>query len=284
MDDRKLLLGFIERNLPDMAKDFDEGLGIASERYFFNKIIEKNFKSNVPATVLECPVDGLMGIPGMNSVVFARMGSNVTVCSPSAALLRNSEKFWKLLKLEDRVTFREDVCDILPFADSSFDLVWNYCMFEHFKYGGTFLSELKRVSKNRVLLATQNYYNYGYPIHKYYHFKHKMVWDHGYPSLMRLGELKRLYRAAGLRITAAGVFDVPPWFDTFDMHTRGKVKGLMSEEGARSWYWSSLQAEDEARLQEDKWIKRLAFFENLCVFPLSYMFAHHFYILGEKNG
>ncbi len=52
MDDRKLLLGFIERNLPDMAKDFDEGLGIASERYFFNKIIEKNFKSNVPATVL----------------------------------------------------------------------------------------------------------------------------------------------------------------------------------------------------------------------------------------
>ncbi|MFH1825343.1 MAG: class I SAM-dependent methyltransferase [Candidatus Firestonebacteria bacterium] len=285
MDDRELLLNFIDRNLPDMTKDFDEGLGIASERIFLNRIIRKVFDNDQkPKTVLEAPVDGLMGIPGMNSVVFARIGSSVTVCSPSEALLDNAKKFWSLLKLNEKASFKPGVYEKLPFPDGSFDLVWNYCMFEHFKDGEAFLNEMKRVSKKYVFLATQNFYNYGYIIHKYYHFKNKQVWDHGYVKWMRLGRLKKLFKKAGLKIMAKGCFDTPPWFDTFDMHTRGKIKAIMSEEEKKNWYWSSLPEGDEDKLKDNKWIKRLELFEKFMIFPLNYLFAHHFYIIGEKNG
>jgi SAM-dependent methyltransferase len=283
MNDKELLLKFIEGNLPNIPDDFDEGLGIAAERYFVNKIIYKYFKNSKIETVLEAPVDGLMGIPGVNSVPFARGGAKVVVCSPSHLLIENAKKFWKLLQLDKNVEFREGIYDKFPFQDDSFDLVWNYCMFEHFKDGLSFINEMKRVSKRYVFIITQNFYNYGYFIHKLYHFKNKQIWNHGYSEWMKLGKLKMLFKKVNLKIISSGCVDVPPWFDTFDMHIRGKVKKFMNEDSKKRWYWSSLQEGDEEKLKENKWIKRLSLFEKFLLFPFNYVFAHHFYIIGEKE-
>ena len=281
-NDIKLLLHFIEKNLPDMAKDFDEGIGIASERYFVSKVIDYLMKNKI-RTVLEAPSDGLMGIPGMNSVFFAQAGAKVTLGSHSEKLLQNSKPFWNKLGFSDKINFSKLTDITLPFSEKQFDLVWNYCMFEHFLDADKLLKEMIRVSNKYVFIITQNVYNYGYPIHIRYHKKRDQVWDHGYSKWMKMGNLKKLFKKNNLKIVKAGCVDVPPWFDTFDMHTRGKIKGIMSEEQKAKWYWSSLQKGDLERLEINSYIKVLALFEKLLFFPFNYLFAHHFYIIGEKD-
>jgi ubiquinone/menaquinone biosynthesis C-methylase UbiE len=282
------LAQFIEANLPDMPKDFDEGLGIASERFAVNKMLLRFLREQGDGvrmdSALEAPVDGLMGIPGMNSVVFARdLGAKVVVGSPSQALLDYSARFWDKLCLQDHVEFCHLTDDHLPFDDRSFDWVWNYCTFEHFEDAHALLNEMKRVSRRYVCIVTQNAFNYGYPIHRLYHRLRHQAWDHGSPRWMRMSALTQLFQDCHLRIVQRGCVDVPPWLDTFDMHIRGKVKGVMSHEGAKAWFWSSLQEEDANRLARDPIIRGLERFQSALFFPLNYMFAHHFYLIAEVD-
>lgn len=283
--DTELLRAFIERNLPDMPNNFDEGLGIASERYAINNVLLKFLAAHAvrhPITrVLEAPADGLMGVPGMNSVVFAReLGADVVVGSPSQALLVNSARFWERLNLRPKVAFSlMNERFIQP--DNSFDWVWNYCTFEHYEDAPALLHEMIRVSRRYVCVVTQNAYNYGYPIHRLYHRLHRQPWDHGNSRRMQMGNLVRLFQQCGLKVVARGCVDVPPWFDTFDMHTRGEIKKFMNTEKAEGWFWSSLQAGDMERLARNRIIQWLGRFESLLFFPLDYLFAHHFYVIGE---
>jgi ubiquinone/menaquinone biosynthesis C-methylase UbiE len=283
--DTDLLRTFLERNLPDMATTFDEGLGIASERYSVNKALlrfaREHMNGHRVERVLEAPVDGLMGIPGMNSVVLARdLGAEVVVGSPSQGLLDHASRFWSELDLRDKVQF-EVMGESFPYPDNTFDWVWNYCTFEHYDDARSLLLEMKRVSRRYVCIVTQNAYNYGYPIHRLYHALHRQPWDHGSSHWMKLGNLVRLFHECGLNVVARGCVDVPPWFDTFDMHTRGKIKQYMSNDGAQAWFWSSLQPGDMDRLAQNRLIKWLERFESSLFFPINYLFAHHFYVIGE---
>jgi ubiquinone/menaquinone biosynthesis C-methylase UbiE len=286
--DSARLAQFIDSNLSDMPTDFDEGLGIASERFAVNKMLLRFFHERGLGDrgrierALEAPVDGLMGIPGMNSVVFAReLGAEVVVASPSHALLDYSARFWDKLGLSDHVEFRHLPDERLPFDDRTFDWVWNYCTFEHYEDARALLREMTRVSRRYVCVLTQNAFNYGYPIHRLYHRLRHQAWDHGSSRWMRMGALTRLFADCDLRVVQRGCVDVPPWLDTFDMHTRGKIKGVMSQEGAQSWFWSSLQAEDADRLARDPIIRGLERFQSALFFPLNYVFAHHFYLIAE---
>ena len=279
--DEKLLITFLERNLPAMASTFDEGIGITSERYFVAKLIEKIMRQYQIKTVLEAPVDGLMGIPGLNSVYFARAGAKITVASPAKALLENAKKFWQKLNLQRMVRFVWDPEFKFPFKDESFDLVWNYCIFEHFQ-NGNLLPEMKRVSKNLILIISQNRYNWGYPIHRWHHYKNNQVWDHGYSELMDIFYLKKILKKAGLKVEMSGCFDIPPWFDTFDMHTRGLGKKLVGKKEEK-WYWSALQEGDLEKLSQARLIQFLDFFQKILMFPFNLLFAHHFYFLASKE-
>jgi SAM-dependent methyltransferase len=271
--------------MPDMPTTFDEGLGIASERYAVNKVLLKFFQDHARGhpirRVLEAPADGLMGVPAMNSVVLAReLGADVVVGSPSETLLNHSARFWSKLDLRPQVKFGL-VAEHFPYRDRSFDWVWNYCTFERFEDARSLLREMKRVSRRYVCVVTQNAYNYGYPIHWLYHRAHRQPWDHGYGRWMKLGNLVRLFEECGLAVLDRGCVDVPPWFDTFDMHIRGKIKGYMSDEGSEGWFWSSLQPGDMDELASNRTIQRLERFESSLFFPLDYLFAHHFYVIGE---
>jgi SAM-dependent methyltransferase len=284
-EDTALLIDFLERNLPDMPSSFDEGLGIASERYSVNKallgFLHRHLGKTPIERVLEAPVDGLMGVPGMNSVVLAReLGAEVVVGSPSQALLNYSAPFWSKMGLGDKVAFKL-MDEHFPYPDKTFDWVWNYCTFEHFENARALLIEMKRVSRRYVCVLTQNAYNYGYPIHRIYHLFHRQSWDHGYSRWMKLGNLVRLFNACGIAVVNKGCVDVPPWFDTFDMHTRGKIKSLMSRDTAQDWFWSSLQAGDMDKLAGNGLIQKLERFESSLFFPVDRIFAHHVYVIGE---
>jgi hypothetical protein len=283
--DTAMLVQFIERNLPDMPSNFDEGLGIASERYAVNKVllqfIAEHANGRPIKRVLEAPVDGLMGVPGMNSVVLAReLDAEVVIGSPSQALMVNSAEFWSRLGMRDKVQFSLMDKQFVQ-TDNSFDWVWNYCTFEHFEDAHGMLLEMKRVSRRYVCVVTQNAYNYGYPIHRAYHLVHGQPWDHGNSRWMKMGNLVRLFEDCGLKVVARGCVDVPPWFDTFDMHTRGEVKKYMKKDAADGWFWSSLQPDDMQKLANNRVIQWLERFEASLFFPLNYLFAHHFYLIGE---
>jgi SAM-dependent methyltransferase len=283
--DAARLAHFIDANLPDMPTTFDEGLGIASERFAVNHMLLDFLATQANGQplqrVLEAPVDGLMGVPGMNSVVFAReLGAAVTVGSPSQPLLRRSREFWTRLGLHDQVHF-DCTGDRFAYPDGSFDWVWNYCTFEHFNDARSLLLEMKRVSRRYVCVVTQNCYNWGYPIHRLYHKLRGQPWDHGSPRWMRMGSLRRLFRECDLRIVQAGCVDVPPWLDTFDMHIRGKIKGYMRKQAADAWSWSSLQEGDDERLAANGIIRWLERFQARLFFPLNFIFAHHFYVIAE---
>lgn len=285
--DAAQFLTFLERNLPDMPTTFDEGLGIASERYSVNKALRRFVQVHANGRpirqVLEAPVDGLMGVPGMNSAILAReFGAQVRVGSPSRALLARSADFWDRAGLADHVQF-DVMTDQFPYPDQSFDWVWNYCTFEHFAQAQRLLLEMKRVSRRYVCVVTQNAYNYGYPIHRAYHLLRRQPWDHGNSRWMKMGNLVRLFRRCGLTVVEQGCVDVPPWFDTFDMHIRGKIKQYMNDDGADAWFWSSLQAGDMQKLAAHRLIQRLEQFESRLFYPLTYLFAHHFYVIGERS-
>lgn len=283
--DTRQLVRFLEANLPDMATTFDEGLGIASERYSINKALRCFFRrepgARTIARVLEAPVDGLMGIPGMNSVLFAReLGADVVVGSPSRAVLEHAAPFWGELGQREKVAFAV-LEERFPFPDRAFDWVWNYCTLEHYRDARALLMEMKRVSRRFVCVVTQNAFNYGYPIHQLYHAARRQPWDHGDSRWMKLGNLVALFASCGLAVVDRGCVDVPPWFDTFDMHTRGKIKRFMGKGGAEQWVWSSLREGDERAMSENSTIRKLERFEAALRFPLNYLFAHHFYVIGR---
>ncbi len=66
---------------------FNEGYGTEYERFALNKFTSKMVKKYNISTVLEMPANGVMGMPGIKSLVFARMGCDVTVSHPSLEFL-----------------------------------------------------------------------------------------------------------------------------------------------------------------------------------------------------
>jgi hypothetical protein len=61
---------------------FDEGYGTAYERYAFDKFVTSMIDRYEITDVLEMPADGIMGIPGIKSMIFAKKGCEVTVVHP----------------------------------------------------------------------------------------------------------------------------------------------------------------------------------------------------------
>ena len=280
MNNQKLLISFLKRNFPDMAVTFDEGIGIASERYFMAILIKRIMKLCKIKSVLESPADGSMGIPGLNSVFFARNEASVCVSSPYKPILSNAKKFWLKLKLGRKVRFVYDPKCNYPFKKESFDLVWNSCLFEHFSED-ELLPKMIKVSRRWIFVVGQSKFNWGYPIHLWYHRINKQVWDHGLSNLMNFWRVKKLFKKYDLKIVLSGLIDIPPWLDTFDMHTRGLGKKFVKNDS--DWYWSALQEGDVDKLSRNGYIKFLDIFQKLLFFPLNFVFGHHYYILARKK-
>ncbi|MEO8285664.1 MAG: class I SAM-dependent methyltransferase [Chloroflexota bacterium] len=236
LKERQTLLKFIERNVSVAPQDLDEGIGTVYERVVIDDYFRDLQKRFNIMTVLENPADGVTGVPGMNSLEFARNGGTVAMSNPSVKMLEGARAVWEKQGLIDQATFTRCEVDDIPFADNSFDLVWNYCMFERFLDPGPVVSEMKRVSNKYVLLMTQNVYNWGTVFHKVYHNIGDLEWDHGYGQQMTFPAIRKAVRAQGMRIVEEGTVDIPPWLDTWDMPLRGVLKQLLGAVGMK-WEW-----------------------------------------------
>ena len=279
--DKNNLLEFIERNVSVAPLDMDEGIGTVYERLvidaYFRGLADKyGYKS-----MLEFPADGVTGVPGINSLEFARKGVKVTLSNPVPKMLETAKKVWERQGLLQMAEFVPSGIEKLPFADNSFDMAWNYCMFERFTEPDFLVQELKRVSRKHVMIMTQNCWNSGTCVHFLFHKGLGLKWDHGYLKWMRFKGIRECLLRNGLKIVETGSIDAPPWMDTWDMPLRGDLKKILSVFG-RKWEW---KIEETAKKEKKpgKLMDFLVWLEYSQPDWFKNFQAHHLFILAEKD-
>jgi len=299
--EKKMLLLFIERNVrpgPDPHSP-DEGIGTVYERIVLDEYFRGLLNRYDIKTVLEHPADGVTGVPGINSLEFARHSScKVTLTNPSELMLDGARVVWEREKLLDNVEFVKCEIDELPFSDNSFDLSWNFCIFEKFSNPNILVAELKRVSKKYVMVLTQNKYNLGTIVHFLYHKFNSLEWDHGFTNLMTMKSILKVMKDNDLEVLEKGSIDTPPWLDTWDMPLRGELKKLLGKFGIK-WQWETKTKEAytdvvqststntaTSKIKKDKGSKLI----NFCIWIeknlpqwFAYFQTHHLYVLARKK-
>ncbi|MCZ7355372.1 MAG: methyltransferase domain-containing protein [Candidatus Methanoperedens sp.] len=199
------------RSLQQYYPLFNEGYGTEYERFALNKFAAKMVKKYNISTVLEMPANGVMGIPGVKSLVFAKVGCDVTISHPSQEFLDTARKVWGALGLD--ANFVKTCWTGSKFKDNSFDLVWNFCVYEHFDNPGDVVEEMLRVSQKYIFLEIQNPLNIGFPVHRLYHFLTGAPWDHGTLNQMKLSNIRGIINKNNALMVETGATDMPPWPD-----------------------------------------------------------------------
>jgi SAM-dependent methyltransferase len=280
--ERDTLLRFIERNVNIAPRDLDEGIGTAYERVVIDDYFRKLQAERGIQTVLESPADGVTGVPGINSLEFARNGGEVWLANPSQGMLDSARHVWEQHGLVDCVHFTRCKVDEIPFDDGAFDLVWNYCMFERFRNPASLVAEMKRVSRRYVMIMIQNFHNLGTPIHKVYHAVCNLEWDHGHNRQMTLSAIREGVCDQGLRVENEGAIDIPPWMDTWDMPLRGVLKRLLAAFG-QEWDWRTETRQTSRDGRNSRTVNFLRSVEmNLPEWFRRFQ-AHHLYVLARKR-
>jgi len=200
------------RLLPRLAS-LQEGLGSAYERYAVGLLTERIVRELGVRSVAEWPANGVLGVPGLKSLPLALAGCDVTLLSPSRALLDGALLVWQAAGApapELVVASPEDARAVAP---DSFDFVWSFCAFEHARDTRALAQAMVRATRAHVLVFVQNAWMPGVHLHRLEHVLRRRAWDHGKPSRMRAEAVARELSAAGAEPVAVGGCDLPPWPD-----------------------------------------------------------------------
>jgi hypothetical protein len=138
-----------------------EGLGSSYERIVLNDLLGYLRTTYRIRTVLEAPIFGFTGLTGLNSVVLAQQGCDVTLLDndPERASLV-SELLSELrltMKTLPVTSFTE-----LKFPDRAFDFSWNFSSLWFVEHLDSFLAELSRVTTKAILICVPNQHGLGY--------------------------------------------------------------------------------------------------------------------------
>lgn len=288
-------------NLSEYLFILEEGYGTAYERYALNRFISPMVANYSISKVLEMPADGIMGIPGIKSMAFAKIGCEVTVAHPSREFLEHAKKIWDTLGLDAH--FVKSNWTNSEFNDDSFDLVWNFCVFEHFKDPKEVLQEMFRITNRYIFVEIQNIFNPGFPIHRWYHFIRRETWDHGSPSKMKLSSITNIINELNATTVETGATDMPPWPDI-----NMRLKEMVSKENSNFKNVDNAPASElrpavtikslNRIINDMHHIEKLSLKEELVLLlfdiwyrvvesktpnSLKKIFAHHPYVLAEKR-
>lgn len=279
--DRELLLQYVENIIPYSPVDtLDEGFGTAYERLVMNKWFEALIERHKIQTVLEFPCDGITGLLGINSLVFARRKCDLTLCNMSVNLLKLTKKVWSSLEETGANLVLTSEDRPLPFPDDTFDITWNFCMMERYGDPSDLIKEMKRVSRKLVLIMTQNWWNWGTAPHMFYHLYKKRKWDHGYKSYMTFEGIHKVVKANGLEILEQGGIDAPPIIDTWDTPVRGTLQSILTRIRMQ-WKWKAKAKDSETK--DSEFLRLFESLEqNLPEWFKRYQ-AHHLYVLAQKH-
>jgi SAM-dependent methyltransferase len=267
--------------------DYNEGLGLVYERFVLNDFLLALQKEHAVETVLEAPLFGMAGVSGINSVALAQAGAEVMLVDDNPERLAAVQRIWGELGLPAHFAHHLQWGQ-LPFADSTFDLAWNWAALWYLPDPTSLLRELARVSGRLVFVAMPNRIQVGYLLRKYV-LERDFV-EHVDETWADIGRVRKVLEKAGLRIQSQGVLDVPPWPDTV-MPASEVLKKL----GIRSaslddrfsgddWHWSTMayylgqQPDLCDRVMRYAWLDRVGI-----PWQLKAIWAHHRYLVAVKD-
>ena len=268
--------------------DYNEGLGLVYERFVLNDFLENLRQRHRIQSVLEAPLYGMAGVSGINDVIFARRGVQVTMVDDTPERVEGVQRIWRddLQLPVNLVNIPPDGWGRLPFADRSFDLTWEWAGLWYIADPAGLLRELVRTSRNLVFVAMPNNIQVGYWIRK-------LVIDREFfathdESWTDIGRIRRILEEAGVEIIGQGVLDVPPWPDTV-MPANEVLKrlGIRSRQleaqfTGEGWTWSTMayylgeQPDLYDRVMQYAWLDHAAL-----PWQVKSIWAHHRYLLGR---
>ncbi|HEX4334383.1 MAG TPA: methyltransferase domain-containing protein [Polyangiaceae bacterium] len=200
------------RLLPHFAL-LQEGYGSAYERYAIGELMESTARRLSAHTVAEWPANGVLGVPGLKSLPLAFAGCAVTLLNPSRTLLDGASEIWRASGAPSPALIVGDPEDGVAVRESSFDLIWSFCAFEHARDPDRLASEMVRVARGYVMVFVQNAWMPGVHLHRLHHRLGKQRWDHGAIGSMRAESVARRIERAGAELVELGGCDLPPWPD-----------------------------------------------------------------------
>jgi hypothetical protein len=270
----------------------DTGLGTTFERWALNRYLQRLRKEKAVTTVLEGPGDGMTGITGINSLILALNGADVTVVLPNSGQAEFARKVWSHY-LGGRSAFWKIVSDdSLPAGRPTFDLVWNFNVMTRRERPWELLEAMCGLSRRFVLIFVPNRQNYSFPLHRLHHKIAKQAWDHGARDLMSPDIWLRTFAGLGFHRCETGWLDCPWWPDIVDFGQLisdffpflERSSQRAKPQNRLAWPWDHLpyyQLESFPEIKDR--MERLAFFENTRLTFVKKRFAHHIGILAEKD-
>ena len=268
--------------------DYNEGLGLVYERFVLNDFLENLRQRHRIQSVLEAPLYGMAGVSGINDVIFARRGVQVTMVDDTPERVEGVQRIWRddLQLPVNLVNIPPDGWGRLPFADRSFDLTWEWAGLWYIADPAGLLRELVRTSRNLVFVAMPNNIQVGYWIRK-------LVIDREFfathdESWTDIGRIRRILEEAGVEIIGQGVLDVPPWPDTVmpasEVLKRLGIRSrqLEAQFTGEGWTWSTMayylgeQPDLYDRVMQYAWLDHAAL-----PWQVKSIWAHHRYLLGR---
>ena len=268
--------------------DYNEGLGLVYERFVLNDFLDDLRRRYAIRSVLEAPLYGMAGVSGINDVVFARRGVDVTMVDDTPVRLEGVQRIWQedLRLPANLVCIEPDQWGALPFADNSFDFTWEWAGLWYINDPAGLLRELVRTSRNLVFVAMPNNIQVGYWMRKLvidreFFAQHDEGWTD-------IGRIRRILEQAGVEIIDQGVLDVPPWPDTVmpanEVLQRLGIRSRQLEEQftGEGWQWSTMAyyLGDEPDLYER--VMKYAWLDQAPLpWQVKSVWAHHRYLLGR---
>jgi uncharacterized protein (DUF362 family) len=249
----------------------------------------KRFLSDIysryhPKSVLEAYCNGISGIPCIASRVLADKDCRVTLVNPDAGTLKRAEDYWKSRGISN-VQFKVGSLENLPFESDSFDLVWNFAVLPKLEKPLRALEEMRRVSRNLVLVFSNNSLNFGFPLHELFHRRTKSHWDHGCKGWMITRNVRNAISNTGLNVIETGYVDVPPWADLdkpIGQALKGILFGKTAAEGSQIRH--SRRNDGETQGAARRLLMSFAGrFEAGMPRIVKPVFAHHLYTLSSKG-
>jgi len=254
-----------------------EGFGVSYDRhmmYYYQQILTRELGLH---KVLEMPSYGAKAASSLYSLGFAKAGCLVTITDFDS----EAGRYWKELRLTNRLVIRE-VSDYAKtaFADSEFDLTWNYITFTDLPDKDSYIQEMIRVSRRYVMLLCGNNLQLGYPMHRVIHYLYKFPWNHGETFYDYIWNAKKFIRKHGLMIREYGTIDSPPWpspvgFRDVRLHKKGFRK--------IPYDWVVPVVDYIKHNKFPLWMNLLRIYDlSLRKGYWKLPFSHMFYVIGEK--
>ncbi len=262
-----------------------EGLGSSYERIILNDLLLKLKHKYSIRNVLEAPSFGFTGVSGINSVMLAQSGCNLTLVDFDEERLAKIRQILNELQVQADLMYLTDYSR-LPYENEQFDLAWNFSALWFVPDINSFLSELRRITKKAILICVPNSNGLGYRFQKAstdipreFCFKEENI---------NSQRIIRIMNKLQCRLVEWDYIDCPPWPDI----------GVLKEELLSKLGLSSGQKQESPAVQQEisiinyyngsqpdfaQKMKRYAFFENYALRFLKRYWAHHIYLLFECN-